>query len=88
MMGFLAPDLCRASFPEQTFWIFSALCVRGLFGAFSRSSSLYFFSSSRSDSLPKKQIPGCIKYPFYTSDGVGEGTEPFLWADSKGDMPV
>lgn len=62
-MGFFAPDTCAASFPKEILWTFSVLCVRGLLGAFSRSSSLNFFSSSRSDSLPKGQTPSWIKYP-------------------------
>lgn len=62
-MGFLAPESCPASFPE-IFWTFSVFWARGLFGAFSRSSSLYFFSSSVSDSLPREQISRRISYPF------------------------
>lgn len=65
MMGFFTPETCPASFPEEIFWTFSVLCVRGLLGVFSRSSSLYFLSSSRSDSSPEGQIIlRCIKYPF------------------------
>lgn len=65
MMGFFTPEICPASFPEGIFWTFSVLCVLGLLGVFSRSSSLYFLSSSRSDSSPEEQIiPRCIKYPF------------------------
>lgn len=65
MMGFFTPEICPASFPEGIFWTFSVLCVRGLLGVFSRSSSLYFLSSSRSDSSPTEQIIlRCIKYPF------------------------
>lgn len=71
MMGFLAPEICAASFPKGAFCTFSALCVLGLFGAFSRSSSLYFFSSSRSDSLPREQIPRCTRYSFSSVIGWG-----------------
>lgn len=78
MMGFFAPAACRASFPEEAvLWAFSVLCVRGLLGAFSRSSSLNFFSSSRSDSLPKEQIPRGIKPPFAAVTAPGSARNPF-----------